>query len=173
MNPVDGVQAVVLGDADRARLTELCAACSDFFDLVEGQPGGEATAAELLGPIEAAYSHGAHHVWGFERDGRLVGVAELLGGHPAATAWYIGLLILRPAERRRGLGRKLVDELRAWIAARGGTVVRVVVQEQNPRARAFWEREGFALEREVVKKTGLLEGRVAILTWLIRRPGPQ
>jgi GNAT superfamily N-acetyltransferase len=160
---VAGLRGVVLGDGDRARLAAFCAATSDFFELIEGQPGGDAQAAELLAPLEPPYDDGVRTVWGFERDGRLVAVAELLGGYPTERDWYIGLLLLHPDERARGLGRALVAAVRRWLAERDGDVVRVVVQEQNPRARAFWEREGFTLEREVVKRTGAREGKVAVL----------
>lgn len=47
----------------------------------------------------------------------------------------------------------------------GATTVRLIVQKQNPRARRFWERQGFAVEREMVAKAGKLESPV----WLLQR----
>jgi hypothetical protein len=38
-----------LGQSDVPRLKDLCLACSAFYELIEGQPANEATAAELLG----------------------------------------------------------------------------------------------------------------------------
>jgi GNAT superfamily N-acetyltransferase len=167
---IDDVRVARLGLADQVRLSAFCAECSDFFELVEGQPGGDSTAAELLGALEPPYAAGTRHVWGFEKEGQLVGVAELLQGHPSPLDWYIGLLLLNPAHRRQGLGTKLVDGILNWIRAHGASVVRVVVQHQNPDARTFWERRGFAVEREVVKRLGLLEGPVWVLA---RQFGPE
>jgi hypothetical protein len=49
------------------------------------------------------------------------------------------------------------------MAGQDATTVRVVVQQQNPEARRFWERQGFLFEREVVSRTGRLEAPVSIL----------
>ena len=37
-----------LRPTDRDRLIELCRACTDFFELIEGRPGGAESADELL-----------------------------------------------------------------------------------------------------------------------------
>jgi GNAT superfamily N-acetyltransferase len=112
---VDDLRVVRLGVADRARLSALCATCTDFFELVEGQSGGDATAAELLGPLEPPYADKARYVWGLERDEQLIGVVELLQGHPLPEDWYIGLLLIHPELRRCGLGAKVCAATLNWI----------------------------------------------------------
>lgn len=145
---------VPLTAADLARLSRLCVACTDFFELVEGTPGGEATAAEILGPLPTEYARGTKHVFGLARADELVGVVDLLEGYPSPREWYIGLLLLLPDDRGKGLGAQVCAEILRWIGVRGGTAVRLIVQHQNPRARVFWERMGFSLEREAVTKSG-------------------
>lgn len=73
-------RAVRLGPPDLSRLKELCIACSAFFEVIEGQAADEATAVEILGPLEPRYRHGTKHVWGVEAGGELIAVAELLEG---------------------------------------------------------------------------------------------
>ena len=34
-------------------------------------------------------------------------------------------------------------DLRPWIVAQGGWTIRLAVQEQNPAALRFWNRQGF------------------------------
>ena len=126
-----------LTQADHQRLEHLCIACSDFFECIEGQPGGR----------------------------ELVGVVELLAGYPGPTEWYIGLLLLRPDRRGAGAGSAIWEHLRQRMIQEGATSVRLIVQQQNPRARRFWERQGFALEREMVATAGKLESPV----WLLHR----
>jgi ribosomal protein S18 acetylase RimI-like enzyme len=58
-----------------------------------------------------------------------------------------------------------------WIALRGGTTVRLVVQQQNAAAQQFWQKQGFSAERELMKKTGRLEGQVAVLVRSLGRAG--
>jgi GNAT superfamily N-acetyltransferase len=157
--------AVRLGPSDLPRLKDLCLACSAFYELIEGQPANEATAAEILGPLEPKYAHGTKHVWGVEVDGGLIAVAELLQGHPSVHDWYIGLLLVAPEQRRRGMGTQVCKAISDWMRIRGAMTVRLVVHKQNLVARTFWEQQGFAFEREVVKLSGRLEGPV----WIFAR----
>jgi ribosomal protein S18 acetylase RimI-like enzyme len=155
-------KVVPLGRADLPRLKDLCLACTAFYEVIEGRPATEATAAEIVGPLESKFAHGTKHVWGIEAQGRLVAVAELLEGHPTAHDWYIGLLLVAPEQRRQGVGSDFCRAILDWLAAHSGRTVRLVVHPQNVVARTFWERQGFELEREVVKLSGRLEGPVGI-----------
>ena len=101
-------------------------------------------------PSNVAPSH--KHVVGFERGGILIAVADLLEGYPAEEEWYVGLLLLSPSERRRGLGAKLWNAIEAWIRAEGGRVVRLIVQEQNPDAALFWGSVGFIADGKVEQR---------------------
>jgi ribosomal protein S18 acetylase RimI-like enzyme len=152
--------------ADLPRLSLLCRSCADFYELIEGQSPSDETAAEILGPLDSKYTRGTKHVWGVEKEGRLIAVAELLEGYPASHGWYIGLLLVIPAHRRQGVGAQLCAALLRWMGQRGASIVRLVVQQQNAGARAFWERQGFTLEREGFNRSGRLESPV----WVLARP---
>ncbi len=154
-----------LTQADHQRLETLCIACTDFFRCIEGQPGGPETAAELLGPRAPEVSVGNKIIIGLEIGRDLIGVVELLVGFPQPTEWYVGLLLLHPDGRGAGAGTSIWERLRQRMSQEGATTVRLIVQQQNPRARRFWERQGFAVEREMVAKTGQLESPV----WLMHR----
>jgi GNAT superfamily N-acetyltransferase len=164
-------RAVRLGPSDLPRLKELCLACSAFYELIEDQPANEATAADILGQLEPRFAHGTKHVWGVEGEGGLIAVAELLQGHPSAHDWYIGLLLVAPQQRRRGVGTQLYLAILDWMRIRGAMTVRLVVHKQNLIARTFWELQGFAPEKEVVKRSGRLEGPVWIFARSIGRAG--
>ena len=153
-----GSPVVRLGNADRELLSRLCIRCSGFFELIEGRPANDATADEILGPLSSEYARRTKHVWGVEENGELIAVAELLQGHPSIHDWYIGLLLIAPEHRGKRLGRRFCAAILDWIAGQNGVMVRLVVQHQNPRARAFWEREGFAIENEVLQQSGRLHG---------------
>lgn len=56
----------------------------------------------------------------------------------------IGELGVRRDARRRGIGRALVAEALAWIAARGVERVEVRVAVGNAEGQAFWRAQGFA-----------------------------
>jgi GNAT superfamily N-acetyltransferase len=157
------MEMIRLASSDLPRLSELCRACTAYYELVEGQPATENSAAEILGAPDARLAHGTKHVWGIESHDKLIGVAELLQHHPAPDEWYIGLLLVAPPQRRNGLGTRFCKALLDWMATQGARTVRLGVHERNAEARRFWERQGFSHERDVVTRVGLLEGRVSIL----------
>lgn len=145
---VAGEEVVRLDEADFSALSRLCLRSTTFFELIDGRPATEATAAEILGPLAPEYAHGTKHVFGLKLSRELIAVAELLQGYPHATDWYIGLLLIDPSCRRQGLGARFCAGMLTWIRQLGGSAVRLVVQEQNADARMFWERQGFEIESE-------------------------
>jgi ribosomal protein S18 acetylase RimI-like enzyme len=144
---LSGGSVVELHPFDLARVVELCRQCTDFFELVAGQPGGEATAEEILGPLPGHVTSGTKWVFGIEQRGELLGVVECLEGFRARDEWQVGLLVILPRLRRSGLGTDIWVSAREWISRRGGRLVRLIVQQQNPAARRFWERHGFQVEK--------------------------
>lgn len=55
---------------------------------------------------------------------------------------YIHDVYVREAYRRRGVGRRMVEEILDWLRDRGVTMVELTVAANND-ATAFWERLGF------------------------------
>ncbi|HXJ21676.1 MAG TPA: GNAT family N-acetyltransferase [Polyangia bacterium] len=156
---VPGLALVPLDGGGAERLAAFCRRATDFFELVGGMPGGPETAADILAPLAAHITPGTIHRFGLESDGDLIGVLELLEGYPTADIWYVGLLVLVPDRRRSGLGSSVWAGARDWIQSRGGTWVRLIVQQQNTGARAFWEGRGFSIEKELVARNYALESR--------------
>ncbi len=84
------------------------------------------------------------------RDLRLRGAEVVVGldagGTPAgfaaidAKSGYLDQLCVRPSERGSGLASALIDEAKR----RSPGLIELDVNEMNPRARRFYEREGFS-----------------------------
>jgi ribosomal protein S18 acetylase RimI-like enzyme len=163
-----GLTVAALSRADLAALANLCLRCSDFFSLVEGKPGGCEVAEEVLSDLAPGMGPESKRVFGVWRGGALVGALDLVDGYPEPGTWYVGLFILDPAERGGGLGRTIWAATEGWIRARGATHARLIVQTQNPRARAFWERQGFEVIGETTQRLPMLENRVwrLLKAWL-------
>ena len=75
----------------------------------------------------------------------LIGIAELSFGYPTATDAFIGLMMIAPSAQGTGAGAFLLRHLEAAARARSKRSLFLAVLDANPRGRAFWEREGFAL----------------------------
>lgn len=71
---------------------------------------------------------------------------------------HLVLLCVRPAWRRRGIGRRLVDWLLASARVAGLAAVALELRADNELARRFYAAQGFA---ETGLRDGYYEGRVA------------
>lgn len=78
----------------------------------------------------------------------LVGTACLLVPHPREPVPWIGLLLLRRDQQRRGLGAEATAAIEAALAAEGWGEVHLAVLSSRPEARRFWERQGYAVYDE-------------------------
>ena len=59
---------------------------------------------------------------------------------------------VRPAERRRGVARRLVEEAMDWVRDRGVERVEIQVASGNPEGQAFWRALGYADLMSVLHK---------------------
>ena len=75
--------------------------------------------------------------------------AGLIGGYPedSVTVDLVSMYV-RPRARGRGVGEALVATVIGWARNRNATQVHLWVTETNDRARALYERCGFALTGE-------------------------
>ncbi len=142
-----GLSAAKLSIADAPVLQMLLERCRDYFDLVEGHPPGPETALNELRdrppecPAENVLCFGLY-------DGDdMRGVICSLRDYPAVDDWYVGLMVLDPGWRGKGRGAAVYAGFESWAVTRGARKVRLAVVAANPRAAAFWERQGFGWPR--------------------------
>jgi ribosomal protein S18 acetylase RimI-like enzyme len=140
------IRALARG-ADDAAVFDLFNRTSDYVVLEDGHAPTPAKVDEYFTEVVPGGNLAQAVRLGAEQDGRLIGIADMGFGYPNATDAYIGLLMFDASARGQGLGRKMLTELTAIAQARGATRQLVAVLEANPRGLAFWQRQGFTLER--------------------------
>lgn len=134
-----------LTDADASEIQDLYVRCTAFVELVEGRPPTSDEGRDLLHAKPPEVSDEDKLVFGLFEDGRMIGALDLLRDYPDPGTWYLGLLMLSPSTRNRGLGAQAYSATCKWVAANGGQAVRLVVQAHNDAALRFWERQGFVV----------------------------
>lgn len=77
----------------------------------------------------------------------MAGMICVAQGYELPNDWWIGLMLLDPAFRGRGLGRAVLQLIRRKARAAGMQMLKLSVLEANPRAMHFWVREGFVPHR--------------------------
>jgi GNAT superfamily N-acetyltransferase len=92
-----------------------------------------------------------------EREGEVVGmitaqlVVSTAEGGPAAL---VEDMVVEPAERGRGVGRRLLEAIEGWAAAHGASRLQLLADRENDAALAFYARTGWQATRLVCLRRG-------------------
>ena len=81
-----------------------------------------------------------------ELDGVVVG--SVMGGYEGHRGW-VNYLAVDEAQRRSGLGRRLMDEVETRLRALGCPKLNLQVRNDNHTALAFYAKLGFAVDDAV------------------------
>jgi GNAT superfamily N-acetyltransferase len=149
-----GLRARRLTAADAQALQVLLAACDDYHVLVYGRPSIAEDVRELLEDGPPGKSAEDKFVFGlFTPRPRLVGALDMVRDFREPGEWYLGLLMLEPSVRGKGVGETVVRATEDWVRAQGGQRVRLNVAEQNTGAMRFWQRMGFVFDKRFPPRT--------------------
>ncbi|MFO0513787.1 MAG: GNAT family N-acetyltransferase [Rhodobacterales bacterium] len=152
--------------ADAAAVRHLFDRAADYVDLETGEGPSDATVADFFAPAPFAAGPADTLKLGLFSGGRLDAIADLAFGFPQRKDAFIGLLLIAADRRGHGLGHLLVDHIADVARARRAPCLFVAVLEANPRARAFWEGEGFV---QVLKGPPTQMGRRTHVRWRMER----
>jgi GNAT superfamily N-acetyltransferase len=116
------------------------------------RPAGEAPGEELR--VRDWLTDSARHAFFVEAAGERVGCA-VVRAVEGSGGWYrIESLYVKPAWRRRRVGRQTLWQLAEFCRLAGGTGMAVHLSPNNGRARGFVAGCGFALARPAVAAEG-------------------
>lgn len=162
--PELGLTARRLEEKDTAALQALCDACADYHVLIYGEPAGPGEARNLLTELPPGRTLEDKFFFGlFTPRPRLCGALELMRDCREPGEWYLGLLLLEPGVRGKGLGEGILRAAEGWMRARGAWRIRLACAEQNTSGRRFWERHGYREDKHFpprrmgVRETVLVE----------------
>lgn len=150
MFEADGWTVIRLRDPeDRGRVTALSAACPHYAALVTGMAPAASDGDEFFEAHPPGHMREGMLKLGVRTDDDgLSAVLDVVMDYPAPGVWYVGLLLIHPRFRRRGMGRSLVTALGVYARAKGAESLRLGVVAGNAPALAFWSRLGFAVVGE-------------------------
>jgi len=155
--------------ADAAALQGLYERCTDYHEMHEGfatRPSAAADELAMLPPgrtLEDKFSMGI-----YEPGGPLIGYLDIVRHYPATNEWWIGLLMLDPEARAKGLGARLFRATWNWVLSQDGKAIYLAVLEENIRAERFWRRQGFEEVRRQAhtSETGNKISQVIVMKYL-------
>ena len=134
-----------LGAGDEDRLQRVFQGCADHFSVLTGQPGPapDAAAQELAACLATPGRQVAALT--LIDSGEDVGAVGWWAGNPEPDRALLGMLMVHPAHRGRGLGREALDAVEVWLAGRGIVALRTAFQRRrlavHPVVKALGFRE--------------------------------
>lgn len=130
---------------DRAAVEALFLAAADYIALETGLPVDGTQAAEFFSDAPPGIDPATSLRLGLFGPAGLEGLAEVAFGFPDPQDAYIGLMLFGAVARGNGGGARLLRGIESRARQRGATRLLLAVLEANPKGRAFWQREGFAV----------------------------
>lgn len=133
----------LIDDNEFEEVLELFQLCPDYFEMVEGSEASETSVVnyfEALPPdktLEDKYSIGIYE------GGLLVGVVDLVKDFPEVGTWIVGLVIIKPAYRRIGLGTAIYHYIGEIAKQEEVSTLRVGVLTCNEGALLFTKSLGY------------------------------
>ncbi|MFE9447649.1 GNAT family N-acetyltransferase [Streptomyces sp. NPDC006739] len=146
MIDVPGERVVVRepGPADEAPLLALFEECEDWFVAATGLPSGPGDVQSLFYSLPEGASPDDKVLLVVERDGVVTGLLDAVRNHPEPGSVAVGMFLLAPWARGRGLGRAVAEFLLA--RAEDTSLVTATVPPGWRSGERFLERLGFTLE---------------------------
>lgn len=141
---------------DAPIIRELGERCLEHLELHYGSPPDPAQMIrELLTDLPPGKTLDDKFGMGvFDGSGHLVGAIDVIRDYPEPREWYLGLLVLEPAQRNQGLGARLLGALTRWLLLRDAAYLRLAVSEHNAAGQRFWKRGGFEPVKQVLAEFG-------------------
>lgn len=151
---VEGFHIVRLTPEDAPQVQSLYERCNDYHLAHEGISTRASAGEEELTTLPPGRSMDDKFSFGIYAPGpELIGYLELFRNYPADGEWWIGLLMLDPKMRRRGLGSQIFRAASVWAAGNAAQAIQLGVLESDPAATSFWYRQGFEFVRRRAYKS--------------------
>ena len=158
---IPGCSAVRMTEDDEPSVQLLLEECSDFNLLVTGLPVARTDAKELFTDLPPGKDMVDKTIIGFYKGQNLVGIMDNIRGYPEPGTWFIGLMLLVPDERGKGMGRNLISGYEQWAGLQGAQAIRLGVVAENCDGYRFWERSGYQMvEKRPARRFGNKEQEI-------------
>lgn len=142
-------------EKDLGFLSILFSECIDFIELFSGNRMATQEAESMLTALPNKKSIKDKFFIGFfDEKNTLKGAADFIKNYPEKNVCFLGLLLVSPELRNKGIGAQLYQNLEHFFKQNGVKRIDLIVQEKNPSARNFWEKRGFVFVKNVIQNIG-------------------
>ncbi len=123
--------------------------CTDFALLTNGVAFSPTAAREEFEIVPPGKTTQDVYIFGlFDPCNILSGAIASLRHYPDNRTWWIGLMMLAPEQRSRGLGTDFYRGFEHWVSMQDVTQISLCVIEANDLGLRFWQKMGFETTRK-------------------------
>lgn len=156
----------VLSSEDESDLQKLNERCTDYYSIVEGRLPTDKAAYEILNDLPPNKEMKDKFVFGvYDCNSDLIAVIDIIRDYKIEREWAIGLMMIDPRERGKGLGSKLHHFLKEWVSDYQAQSFRIGVVEDNLNAIHFWSKLGYKEIDRVNMKLGNKDNIVIVMKY--------
>jgi GNAT superfamily N-acetyltransferase len=165
---INGYQVVPLSTKDEDRIHQFLVECDDYQQMECGRPVQPEDAHAYLFDLPPEKSLDDKFTFSVENSGRIIALVDVLRDYKGKNIWWIGLLLISPAMRGKGVGRQILDYIVNNLKENGVHEVRLAVLEENKTGYLFWQKMGFTqIEMIYRRRYGLKTHNLLVMTRLL------
>lgn len=138
-----------ISELDLSDIQKLCNNCEDYYIMDEGKSASHDAGKMILEMLPPEKTYEEKYVYGvFKNNINLVGLVDIVKDYPEKDVWMLGLLLVDPSERKKGLGKLIHAEIVKLVKSESGKKIRIGVLENNKNALEFWMLLGYEFIKE-------------------------
>ena len=146
--PGYAIKRLTRQDADL--LQRLYEQCADFCILTTGVPASPTAGRDEFDDVPDGKTAEDVFIFGLLGAGDdLLGAIAAIQHYPDRQTGWIGLMMLAPEQRGRGLGAAFYRAFERWVSGQGIARIGLVAIAANKPGLRFWKRMGFETVRKM------------------------
>ncbi|MCL2840699.1 MAG: GNAT family N-acetyltransferase [Defluviitaleaceae bacterium] len=127
-----------------AQVFEIYETNQDFFLLTQGKKASIESSVNDIVAVPPNFDFQQKIYISLWKEGKIIGVLDLLQGYPTQTCIWIGLLLIHGHLQGGAIGSKIVNALLDVFKNAGYKRVQLGVIENNTKGISFWQKHGFS-----------------------------
>lgn len=158
-----------LKKSDIYDIQNLCEKCSDYFILEQGSEPDNNTGRETLEMLPSKKGYDDKFALGvYDTQNQLIGLIDIIKDYPIENEWMLGLLLINPENRNKGLGKLLHNGLVDWVGSQKGEKIIIGVLDNNQKAFKFWSNIGYKLIKKTkLQREGKADTKISVMNYYL------
>jgi len=132
-----------LNKSEVSQLQKFFEDSKDYFLLTEKREPSKDEAENFFNELPEGKTITDKLLLGIFEGGNLVGILDFIKDYPEKRQWYIGLFLITPKVRKKGLGSNIFRAVENELKKENVGSIVLSVESDNTKGISFWQKFGF------------------------------